>query len=224
MYQAVVLDVDGTLVDSVDAHARAWADALAANGHEVDVARVRPLIGMGGDKLLSKLTGIRASSPEGQAIARQRLEIFERRYIDAVRPLPGTRALLERLRDEGKQLVVASSAEPGELRDLLRIAGALKLVDAIASVDGAGRSKPEPGIVEAAVARTGCLPQEVVMLGDTPYDLEAALRAGIGLIGLRCGGWSDEQLRGAIAIYDDPADLLKRFELSPFCRPLPVRP
>src|SRR5436190_865668 len=133
MYRAVILDVDGTLVDSNDAHAHAWVDAFAESGRMVPFAHIRSLIGMGGDKL----------------------------------------------------------------------------VDAAASRDEAPHSKPDPDIVRAALARTGCAAQDVIMLGDTPYDIEAAHRTGLGTIALRCGGWSDQALRGAVAIYDDPADLLE---------------
>src|SRR5438067_1297912 len=222
MYRAVILDVDGTLVDSNDAHARAWVDALAESGRTVPFARVRPLIGMGSDKLLAAAAGIDAESPEGQAVAAARRKIFEARYIATVRPTRGAAELVTWLRDERMTLVVASSAEAGELRDLLRIAGVAKLVDSMASSDDASRSKPDPDIVRAALGRTGCAAQDAVMIGDTPYDIEAARRSGVGTIALRSGGWHDDALAGALAIYDDPADLLERYALSPFKRPLPV--
>jgi len=222
MYRAVILDVDGTLVDSNDAHARAWVDALAESGRMVPFARVRPLIGMGGDKLLAAAAGLDADSAEGQALAARRRKIFEERYIQFVRPTRGAADLVTWLRDERMTLAVASSAEAEELRDLLRIAGAIKLVENAASADDASRSKPDPDIVRAALARTGCAAQDAVMLGDTPYDVEAAHRTGVGIIALRCGGWTDDALGGALAIYDDPAELVERYALSPFKRPLPV--
>jgi len=120
-------------------------------------------------------------------------------------------------------VVVASSAERDELHDLLRIAGVSKLIEDTTTSDDASRSKPDPDIVRAALARTGCRAQDAVMIGDTPYDIEAAGRSGIGTIALRCGGWwRDDALRKAIAIYDDPAELLEKYALSPFKRPLPV--
>ena len=222
MYQAVILDVDGTLVDSNDAHARAWVDAFAESGRRVPFERVRPHIGMGSDKLLPAAIGIDLESEEGRALAARRREIFQRRYLDAVKPTRGASELLNWFRDERLKLVVASSAEEEELRDLLRIAGATRLVEGAASRDEAPQSKPDPDIVRAALARTGCPPQEVMMLGDTPYDVEASLRSGIGIVALRCGGWNDDALRGAVAIYDDPEDLLDHYPLSPFKRPLPV--
>jgi HAD superfamily hydrolase (TIGR01509 family) len=223
MYSAVVFDVDGTLVDSNDAHAHAWVQAIAESGRRVEFSRVRPLIGMGGDKLLPEVTGLSIDSPEGKAIADKRREIFARDYLPHLQPTRGAQRLLESLRDERKTIVVASSAEDDELQDLLEVAGASKLIESAASSDDAERSKPDPDIVHAALARTGRPPAEVIMVGDTPYDVEAALRAGIDIIGLRSGGWSDQELTGAIAVYADPADLLEHYDVSPFKRPLPAR-
>src|SRR5438132_12194876 len=126
MYQAVLLDIDGTLVDSNDAHARAWVDALAESGRRVDVARVRPLIGIGADKLLPTLIGIDADSPEGRTIARRRGEIFLEQYTPTLQPTRGAHRLLEWFRDEQLMLVVATSAEAAEVHELLRIVNATK--------------------------------------------------------------------------------------------------
>src|SRR5919109_935809 len=204
MYRAVIFDVDGTLVESNDAHAEAWVRALAERGRRVEFARVRPLIGMGSDKIIPQLTGWTADSSEAQAIAERRREIFQQQFLPYVKPTPGARQLLEWLRDERMTLVVASSAHTEELQGLLAIAGATKLIESQTSSDDAEQSKPDPDIVHAALRRTGCPAGEVVMIGDTPYDVEAAIRAGIGIIALRCGGWSDTDLKGALAVYDDP--------------------
>ena len=222
MYRAVILDVDGTLVDSNDAHAHAWVEALAERGRHVAFARIRPLIGMGGDKLLPAAAEIAPDSPEGQAITARRRTIFQTKYLSHVQPTRGARMLLEWLRDENLTLVVASSAESEELEALLQIADVTKLIEYAASSDDADRSKPDPDIVRAALARTGCPPSDAILIGDTPYDVEAAHRAGIGVIGVRCGGWSADALKGALAVYDDPADLVERYALSPFKQPLPL--
>jgi HAD superfamily hydrolase (TIGR01509 family) len=223
MYRAAIFDVDGTLVDSNDAHAQAWVAALAEHGRRVDYSRVRPLIGMGGDKLLPSVAGVSSDSPEGKAIDASRREIFLRDLLPRLRPTPGAKQLLEWLRDERLTLVVASSAQESELQQLLRVAGAEKLIESTTSSDDADRSKPDPDIVRAALDRTRCPPAEVIMIGDTPYDVEAARRAGLDIIALRCGGWSDRDLQGAIAIYSDPADLLEHYDLSPFKVPAPLR-
>jgi HAD superfamily hydrolase (TIGR01509 family) len=211
----VILDVDGTLVDSNDAHAKAWVEALEDGGFDVPFERVRPLIGMGGDKLLPEVTGLPGKHPRSERIGRRRGEIFKARYLPALRPFPKTRELLLRMRDEGLTLAVASSAEPEELEALLTIAGAKDLVRGASSADDVESSKPDPDVVHAALGRLGRDPAFVVMIGDTPYDVEAARRAGVRAIAFRCGGWDDARLGGAVAIYDGPADLLARFSDSP---------
>lgn len=216
--RGVLLDVDGTLVDSNDAHARAWAAVLTEAGYDVPVDRVRPLIGEGGDKLLPQLTGLRADSPRARELSAQRKRLFLERFLPLLRPFPGARALLERLRREELALVVATSASDEELGALLDAAGVRDLIEGGATKDDAARSKPDPDIVRAALARAKLPASAAVMLGDTPYDVAAARRAGVAIIALRCGGWSDSALRGAAAIYDDPADLLAHYEESPLAR------
>jgi beta-phosphoglucomutase-like phosphatase (HAD superfamily) len=144
MYRAVIFDVDGTLVDSNDAHAQAWVRALAEHGRRVDFSRVRPLVGMGGDKLLPRVAGIPVDSPEGEAVDATRREIFVREFLSTLAPTRGARQLLEWLRDERMTLAVATSAQKSELGALLRIAGAEKFIDAATSSDDAERSKPDP--------------------------------------------------------------------------------
>jgi len=222
VYHAVILDIDGTLVDSNDGHAHAWVDALTERGRRVSFERVRPLIGMGTDKLLAALDASLDSS-ETADLSRRRAEIFEDRYLPAVKPTRGAHALLEWFRDERLTLVVATSADWGELHALLARATATRLVEHVSASGGSARSKPDPDVVRAALDRTGWPASEVVMLGDTPYDVEAAQGAGVGLIAVRCGGWTDAALAGAIAIYDDPQDLLDHYDVSPFKRPLPIR-
>jgi HAD superfamily hydrolase (TIGR01509 family) len=223
MYRAAIFDIDGTLVNSNDAHASAWVDALAERGRRVSFEHVRPLIGMGSDKLLPRVAGISADSDDGRLIADLRSQIFRDRYLPTLEPTRGALQLLEQLRDERLTLVVATSAQKEEVDGLLQVAGAQKLFAAATTSDDADRSKPDPDIVQAAIDRSGCGRDETIMVGDTPYDIEAALRSGIPIVALRCGGWSDEALGKAVAIYDDPADLLEHYDLSPFVRSLPLR-
>lgn len=214
----VIFDVDGTLINSNDAHAIAWVKAIAETGRQVEFARVRALIGKGGDKLLPEVTGLSSESPEGKKISKRRQEIFKREHLPQLEPTCGARQLVERLHAEGMKLVVASSAEKGELDDLLKVAGVADLFEATTSSDDAERSKPDPDIVAAALKRARSSAADAIMIGDTPYDLEAAKRAGVDVIALRSGGWADADLRGAVAIYDDPADLLEHYDASPFAR------
>jgi HAD superfamily hydrolase (TIGR01509 family) len=214
--RAVLLDVDGTLIDSNDAHARAWLDALDEFGYDLPFERVRPLIGMGADKLLPALIGIAKDSDEGARLSKRRTEIFMTKYLSTVHPFPQVRELLQRMRRDGLTLVVATSAEGEELNKLARIAGITDLIEESTTSSDAASSKPDPDIIHAALARSGKSPRETLMLGDTPYDIEAAAAAGVRVIALRCGGWwSDADLVGALAIYDDPADLLAHYEDSP---------
>jgi phosphoglycolate phosphatase-like HAD superfamily hydrolase len=213
--RAVLLDVDGTLIDTNLAHARAWVEALREVGIGASVARLIRLIGMGGDKILPRVSGIAADSPIGERIAARRRAIFLGQYLPSCRAFPGARELLERLRDNGLRRIVASSAQPDELTPLLERAGIADLIEASATSGDAEESKPDPDIVQAALDRAGTSAHESIMLGDTPYDVEAARRAGVPIIALRCGGWDDSALTGAAAVYDDPAALLIAYHRSP---------
>jgi HAD superfamily hydrolase (TIGR01509 family) len=213
--RGVILDVDGTLIDSNDAHARAWVEALAEFGYAVPYEKVRPLIGMGGDKLMPAVGGPSEESAEGKQITQRRAEIFKQRYLPTLKAFPVTRELLEHMRARGLKRAVASSAKQDELEPLLKLAGADDLIEKKTSSDDADSSKPDPDIVQVALEKLGLPPEQVVMIGDTPFDVEAAGKAGIGTIALRCGGWHDHDLVGALAVYQDPADLLARYDSSP---------
>jgi HAD superfamily hydrolase (TIGR01509 family) len=212
--RGVIFDVDGTLVDSNDAHARAWEDAFRGVGHPVPFEKIRPLIGMGGDKLVPALTGWSKDDPRVEQVGKRRGEVFRTRYLPKVRAFPGAADLVSALKRAGLALAVASSAEKEEIEPLLARAGAADLIEHKASSDDADRSKPDPDIVQAAVRRLGIPKSDVVMIGDTPYDIEAAGRAGIAAIAFRSGGWDDAALKGALEIYDGPADLRSRLAES----------
>jgi phosphoglycolate phosphatase-like HAD superfamily hydrolase len=217
--RTVLLDIDGTLIDSNDGHARAWVDSLRAHGYVVPFERVRPLIGMGGDKVLPELTGLDPESGEADRMGKTRSELFLTRELPTLQPTRGARALLERMLAEGHELVVATSAKEEEVRALLERAGVADLIELASSADDAERSKPDPDIVQAALHLSRSQAAHSVMIGDTPYDVEAAARARVPAIALRCGGWWDDgALAGATAIYDDPADLLAHYEESPLGR------
>ena len=207
-YETVLLDLDGTLIDSNGAHASAWTQSLREAGVTVDVHQVRRLIGMGGDKLLPTIAQVDENSTKGKAISRRKKHIFET-LLPTLQPTRGARALLEFLSEKGLTLVIATSADDQELEALLKRAGVDDLLPKRTSKDDAAQSKPDPDIVHAALARAQARPAQAVMVGDTPYDINAAKRAGIGSLALRSGGfWTDGALSGALAIFDDPADLL----------------
>jgi HAD superfamily hydrolase (TIGR01509 family) len=216
--KGVLLDIDGTLLDSNDAHAAAFTRAFAEHGLDIPFAHVRPLVGMGGDKLIPSLIGVERNASDGEAIAERKNGIVEERYLAQLKPTPGARALLERFLADGLTLVVATSAGRDEMRALLRQTGIDDLIHDATSSAEVESSKPDPDVIGAAVKKSKLKPNELVMLGDTPYDIEAAGKAGVATIALRCGGWwNDDALAGAIGIFDDPADLLAHW-------PIAVRP
>ncbi len=215
-FESVLLDVDGTLVDSNDAHAQAWVWALSEHGFKVPYASVRRLIGKGGDKLLPEITGISADAPLGKAISRSRQEIFLKDFLPSLRPFPRVRELLGRLKEDGLRLAVASSAKDDELDALLDICRAREFLETRTSSDDAEHSKPDPDIIHAALGSIDLSADRVILLGDTPYDVAAGVQASVAVVALRCGGWRDEDLAGAMAIYDDVADICDHYAESPF--------
>jgi HAD superfamily hydrolase (TIGR01509 family) len=214
LLQGVIFDIDGTLVDSNDAHAQSWVDTFAEAGYEVPFDVVRPLIGMGADKLLPKTIDVRHDSEKGKKLLARRSEIFQGQYLPRLKPLPDSRALVLRVRADGLKAIVATSAKDAELKGLLRAAGVNDLMEERATASDAKRSKPDPDIVQAAVEESEIDKESLIMIGDTPYDIEAANRAGVKCIAFRSGGWSDDRLKGAVAIYDGPADLLAQYDVS----------
>lgn len=215
----MIFDVDGTLVDSNDAHASAWLDALKEFGFtDIPFERVRRMIGMGGDKLLPNLTGMTDDDERGRKLLDRRKDIFLNTYLTGIRAFPCSRELVERIKRDGMLAVVASSANAKELTPLLRAARVDDLMDGITSSSDAKESKPDPDIVQAAVARTHFRAEQLIMLGDTPYDVEAAKRAGVPIVAVRCGGWNDRDLQGALAVYDDPADILNNYDKTHFAK------
>lgn len=209
--RGIILDMDGTLIDSNDAHARAWVDAALAHGHELSFDEIRPLIGMGGDRILARLFDLDQDSAEAEELTATRSDIFRSRYLPELQPFPGVRRLLERLRDDGFDRVVASSSSESDLAPLMERAGVADLVRSSTSASDADESKPAPDIVESAISRANAPRERLVMIGDTPYDVEAARRARLPIIAVRSGGWGEAELEGAALVYDDVADLLDHY-------------
>lgn len=221
MPHAVILDVDGTLIDSVNLHARAWQDALREFGHEVALDDLRRQIGKGGDQLLPLFLPKDELDAVGKAVDERRSQIFKDRYLHDVQPFPMVRELLLRMQADGLRIALASSAKTDELAAYKKVARIDDLPLAETSTDDADQSKPNPDIFEAAVQRLGSPDAEqVIVVGDTPYDAEAAGKAGLRTVGLLCGGWPEEALRqaGCVATYHDPADLLAQYDRSPLAR------
>lgn len=214
----VMLDVDGTLVDSNDAQAKSWVEAMEDYGYHVPFDKIRSLIGMGGDHLLPTAIGVQKDSEIGQKIDQRHKEIFKERYLSSIHAFPYAQDLLNRMRERGLKLAIATSAPPDELKALLQIVGAADLIADKSSSKDVQHSKPSPDIMPVTLKKLGYPPDEVLMIGDTKYDIEAAKKVGVGTIAFRCGGSSDAELAEAIAIYDGPADLLAHYDSSPLAR------
>jgi len=213
--KGVILDVDGTLVDSNDAHVHSWVKAMQAFGYDVRFEQIRRFVGMGGDNLLPAAIGVHKDSDLGEQIAQRRQEIFKEEYLPTIQAFAGVKPLIERLQANDLKIAVASSGEQDEVQHLLSVSGIEDLVETQTSSADVEKSKPNPDVVQAALEKLALDPAQVLMLGDTPYDVQAAAKVGVGVIVLRCGGFSDRELQGAVAIYDSPEALLKDFEQSP---------
>ncbi|KQO49164.1 HAD family hydrolase [Methylobacterium sp. CM6241] len=216
--RAVIFDIDGTLLDSVDLHAQAWVDAFAHFGVETDPALVRRQIGKGGDELMPVFLPPDRVAREGETIEAYRSDLFKREYLDRVRPFPGVRALFERIRAADLRIALGSSGKKDEVEHYQELLGIADLVDVVTSSDDVERSKPHPDIFESALKKLAPLePRSILVVGDTPYDAEAAAKAGLSTIGVLCGGFpaADLSKAGCIAIYRDPQDLLAGFDRSP---------
>ena len=219
MAKAIIFDIDGTLVDSVDIHAKAWQEAFQHFGHDIPFNDIRSQIGKGGDQLLPVFLSEQELKQRGKEIENYRSDLFKRKYLNQVKPFPGVRELFLKIKENGQNVALASSAKGDELKTYEKIAHIEDLVEVEASSADAERSKPHPDIFEAALNRFGdkISRSDVIVVGDSPYDAEAANRAGLRTVGVRCGGFPEQDLRsaGCIAIYDGPQDLLQRYEHSP---------
>lgn len=216
--KAVVFDVDGTLIDSVDVHAEAWIEAFAEIGHVVRFGDVRRQIGKGGDQLMPVFLSKAEIEQFGEKLEERRGALLKERYLPRIKPFAAVRELLQRVIADGKAIALASSAKEDELEQYKKIANIADLIDVETSSDDAQKSKPHPDIFQAVLARLdNAPPEQVIVIGDTPYDAEAAGKAGLRTIGLLCGGWSEDELKraGCVAVFRDPADLLARYPESP---------
>jgi HAD superfamily hydrolase (TIGR01509 family) len=215
--QAVIFDVDGTLIDSVDQHALAWLKTFRRWNVFPTFEAVRGQIGKGGDQMMPVFLPPQVVERDGEAVEQFRHDIFQREFLPGVQAFPEVPTLFERVRKDRRKTVLASSAKGDELERYKKIAGISDLVEEAASADDAERSKPFPDIFLAALEAASVRAHEAVVIGDTPYDAEAAVKAGVRPIGVLCGGFPEADLRaaGCIAIYRDPAHLLAEYDRSP---------
>lgn len=218
MADAIIFDVDGTLIDSVDFHARAWQETFAKYGINVTFEEVRAQIGKGADQLMPVFVPEEILERAGDEMREARSKHFTETYLSRVRAFPRVRDLFLRLKEDGKRVVLASSGSEDEVEKYKKIAGIADLIESGTSSDDAERSKPHPDIFQAALAKLGNPDTStVVVVGDTPYDAEAAGKAGLRTVGVLCGGFPAATLRaaGCVTLYRDPADLLANYDRSP---------
>jgi HAD superfamily hydrolase (TIGR01509 family) len=218
--KAVLCDLDGTLVDSNALHAEAWRRAFAHFGISVSFDQVLHQIGKGGDHLLPVFLSKDDIHRFGKELERYRKNLFQSEYFDQVKPFPSSRELLLKMKQAGLRVSVASSAGKEDLQRLKEIAQISDLVEEETSSDDAEKSKPEADIFQATLDQLGVAAKEALALGDTPWDVEAARKAGLGTIAVTSGGWSEEDLReaGALEVYRDVAQIAEQFEHSAFNR------
>lgn len=217
---AVLFDVDGTLVDSVDLHARAWVDGLRHYGFEARFEDVRAQIGKGADQLLPLFVPAPELERVGEELSSFRDDHFRRVYRAQVKPFAGACELVARVRADGRTVALASSGKEEDVGYYQELLGIERLIAGATTSDDAERSKPHPDIFEAALRRTGCAAERAVAVGDSPWDALSAGRAGIRTVGVLAGGFPEADLReaGCIAIYRDPEDLLAHYDVSPLAR------
>jgi HAD superfamily hydrolase (TIGR01549 family) len=213
--EAAIFDVDGTLIDSVDFHAIAWVEAFAEFGVTTAFDKVRRQIGKGGDNLLPVFLSRKQIHEFGEDLETFRSGHFKRKYLDYLRPFAGVRPLFERLIRSGIKIALASSAKPDELQVYKKIAEIDDLLDAETPSDDVKDSKPDPDIFHAAVQQLhGIAKNKIVVFGDTPYDAEAAAKAGLPSIGVLRGGFPASSLTkgGCSAVYRSPSNILINYE------------
>jgi HAD superfamily hydrolase (TIGR01509 family) len=212
--RAFIFDVDGTLVDSNELHVEAWDRAFRHFGKVFPKEKLRPQIGKGSDQYLPEFLTKEEIERFGKELDQYRSDVFKKEYRPKARPFPKVRELFQRIRDDQKRIVLASSGKKDDTKYYIELLKIEDLIDGYTSADDADRSKPAPDIFTAALEKVNVPPNEAITVGDTRFDVEAAAKAGLRTIALTCGGTDESVLRkaGAIAIYRDPADLLAHYD------------
>ena len=219
MIQAVIFDLDGTVVDSNDLHVEAWREAFREYGKDFPTRELHRHIGKGGDKYLPEFLSERELREFGKELEQFRGDLFKRNYIERVRPFPKVKELFERIRDDGKRIALASSGSEADVDHYVELAVLGELIESRTSKSDVEHSKPSPDVFASALSLLHLQPQDAIVIGDTPYDVQAAKKIGLPTVAVLCGGFPEDELRasGAIAIYRDPADLLESYLRSPLC-------
>jgi HAD superfamily hydrolase (TIGR01509 family) len=212
---AALLDVDGTLIDANYQHALAWYRAFRRHGIVLPLWRIHRAVGMGGDQLVPALVGKVVDGEHGDEIRDARDGIYKGELIDEVAALGGAHELIVALKDRGARVVLASSSPEDEIEHYLELLEARDVVDAWTTKDDVDATKPAPDLVLAALEKAET--RDAVMVGDTPWDIKAASKAGVETVCVITGGWSKQELReaGAVAVFESADELRERLDETP---------
>ena len=214
MIKAIIFDLDGTLVDSVDYHAEAWVKAFKEYGYDFDFGRLRQQIGKGSEFIIGELLPEAEAEKLESDIAGYRKKYYQENLLEKVKPFPKVRELLTAIKADNIKVVLASSARKETIAHYKKLLNIEDLIDGATSTDDVEKSKPEPDIFQSALDKLGDISaKEVIVVGDSPYDAIAAGKVPIRAVGVLCGGFERETLgkAGFVAIYQDPADLLANY-------------
>ncbi len=212
---AFIFDIDGTLVDSNELHVDSWDRAFRRFGKQFPREKLRSQIGKGSDQYLPEFLTPDEIDRFGKELDDYRSDLFKRAYLPKVRPFPKVRELFQRIRDDDKRIVLASSGKKTDTKYYIDLLKVDDLIEGYVSGDDADISKPAPDIFAASLKKLGSIsPTDAMTVGDTRFDIEAARKAGLKTIAVLCGGTPESVLReaGAIAIFRDPADFLAHYD------------
>jgi HAD superfamily hydrolase (TIGR01509 family) len=214
MIKAIIFDLDGTLVDSVDYHTEAWVKAFEKHGYDFSFDRLRQQIGKGGENIVGDLLPADEAEKYKSDIDGYRQKYYRDNFLPKVRAFPQVKNLFQAIKADGLKIVLASSSSQETVVHYLELLQIKDLIDGATSIDDVDNSKPEPDIFLAALEKIkGISPEEVIVVGDSPYDVAAANQASLRTIGLLCGGFERETLTlaGCVVIYQNPAELLQNY-------------
>lgn len=201
--QAMLLDIDGTLVDSNEKHTDCWIEAFGRFGKTVERSIIREQIGKGGDLLVPDTLNAREMRNYGKELQQYRGELWKSTYMESVQPFPGVTDCLRSIHARGIRLALASSSNPEEVEYYVGLLGVGTLLEGTTSKDDAQFSKPSPEIFQAALDQVNADPARTLVVGDTPYDILAAHRIALPVGAVRCGGFAEELLAKAEFVFDD---------------------
>jgi HAD superfamily hydrolase (TIGR01509 family) len=210
--QALLLDIDGTLVDSNEKHTDCWVSAFAHFGKEVPRDDVRVQIGKGGDLLVPDTLNAREMRDFGEALQKYRGELWKKQFMKTVQPFPGAADAIRELHGRGIKLAFASSSNPDEVEYYVELLGVGDLLEGTTSKEDAQFSKPSPEIFQAALEQVGTDPARTFAVGDTPYDILAAHRIPVPVVAVRCGGFGEELLAKAEFVFDDLTEMTREID------------